>query len=89
MSLSNAPVYRRQLTIGALVYSPALPQSRGSLHGQKYSLYYGALAVAVAGVAALAQSAPLFHLTEKPGPHLVGLKVIGEAMRRQDTYCCG
>jgi dienelactone hydrolase/predicted negative regulator of RcsB-dependent stress response len=35
-----------------------------------------AVAVAVAGVAALAQSAPLFQFTEKPGPHLVGLKVV-------------
>ena len=36
----------------------------------------GALAVAVAGVVALAQNAPLFQFTEKPGPHLVGLKVV-------------
>ena len=33
----------------------------------------GALAFAVA---ALAQDTPLFHFTEKPGPHLVGLKVV-------------
>jgi hypothetical protein len=33
----------------------------------------GALAFAVA---ALGQDTPLFHFTEKPGPHLVGLKVV-------------
>ena len=36
----------------------------------------GALAVAATAVAALAQNAPLFQFTEKPGPHLVGLKVV-------------
>ena len=36
----------------------------------------GALAVAAVAVAALAQNAPLFQFTEKPGPHPVGLKVV-------------
>jgi predicted negative regulator of RcsB-dependent stress response len=36
----------------------------------------GALAVAASAVAALAQNAPLFQFTEKPGPHFVGLKVV-------------
>jgi dienelactone hydrolase len=44
--------------------------------GRNIRSIMGALAVAVAGVAALAQSAPLFQFTEKPGPHLVGLKVV-------------
>jgi len=44
--------------------------------GRNSRAIVGALAVAVAGVAALAQNAPLFQFTEKPGPHLVGLKVV-------------
>jgi dienelactone hydrolase len=36
----------------------------------------GAVAIAVPAVAALGQNAPLFQFTEKPGPHLVGLKVV-------------
>lgn len=35
-----------------------------------------ALAVAVAAIAALGQNPRLFRFTEKPGPHLVGLKVV-------------
>ncbi len=36
----------------------------------------GVLAVAASALAALAQNAPLFRFTEKPGPNLVGLKVV-------------
>jgi dienelactone hydrolase len=36
----------------------------------------GAMAVVATAVAAWAQNATLFHFTEKPGPHSVGLKVI-------------
>ncbi len=36
----------------------------------------GALAVAAIAAAALAQKATLFQFTEKPGPHLVGFKVV-------------
>ena len=44
--------------------------------GRNTRFLMGALAVAVTAVAALAQNAPLFQFTEKPGPHLVGLKVV-------------
>ena len=36
----------------------------------------GALAVLASALAALAQNAPLFRFTEKPGPNFVGLKVV-------------
>jgi hypothetical protein len=42
----------------------------------------GALAVAASAVAALAQNAPLFQFTEKPGPHFVGLKVVEPGSKR-------
>jgi len=44
--------------------------------GRNTRFLMGALAVAAASVAALAQSGPLFQFTEKPGPHPVGLKVV-------------
>jgi dienelactone hydrolase len=44
--------------------------------GRYSRLIMGALVVAGAAVTALAQNTPLFHFTEKPGPHPVGLKVV-------------
>ena len=44
--------------------------------GRNSRFVMGALAIATASIAALAQNAPLFQFTEKPGPHLVGLKVV-------------
>jgi dienelactone hydrolase len=44
--------------------------------GRNTRFTMGALTVAIAAIGALAQNAPLFQFTEKPGPHLVGLKVV-------------
>jgi pimeloyl-ACP methyl ester carboxylesterase len=46
---------------------------RGSLKGSMLSF---CLVAAAASSGAWAQNGPLFHFTEKPGPHAVGLKVV-------------